>query len=77
MEESILITPSGILKESVNPEDIFSVDKDGEIIQSPSSRNLKYSSCFPNFRHIYNLRYLLNVFIPKSYYVRAVECNRY
>ena len=37
-------------------EDIFSLKEDGAIIESPS-RNLKYSSCFPNFRHIYNLRF--------------------
>ena len=62
-DESILITPSGVLKESVSPEDIFSLHEDGEIIQSPS-KNLKYSSCFPNFRHIYNFRYVLLFEIP-------------
>ena len=56
-DESILITPSGVLKESVSPEDIFSLHEDGQIITSPP-KNLKYSSCFPNFRHIYNLRYM-------------------
>ena len=56
-EEGVLITPSGVLKESVTPEDIFTLDDDGEIIKSPI-RGLKYSSCFPNFRHIYNLRFL-------------------
>ena len=54
-----LITPSGILKESTTEDDIFTLDIHGNVLESPTSRlrqNLKFSSCFPNFQHIYRLR---------------------
>ena len=55
--EDIFITPSGVLKENVKEDDIFKVGEDGQIIKHPDNTNLKYSSCFPNFHHIYKLRY--------------------
>jgi len=54
--ESIFITPSGVLKENVKEDDIFQVTLDGEIIKNPDDSTLKFSSCLPNFKHIYTLR---------------------
>merc|ERR1711915_299747 len=54
--EEIFITPSGVLKEQVTSDDIFKVNMDGEIIKAPDKPGLKFSSCFPNFCHIYRLR---------------------
>ena len=54
--EDILITPSGVLKEKVKEDDIFKVNTDGDILKHPDNSSLKYSSCFPNFQHIYSLR---------------------
>ena len=54
-DAGILVTPSGILKESVVKDDIFTLDIDGAILGRPSSTTLKYSSCFPNFQHIYKV----------------------
>ena len=55
-ESGILVTPSGVLKESVKEEDIFTLDEAGQVLESPDSPQLKFSSCFPNFQHIYRLR---------------------
>ena len=59
--EDILITPSGVLKEKVKEDDIFQVTLDGEIIKNPDDSSLKFSSCLPNFKHIYSLRYDMEV----------------
>ena len=56
-DSRILVTPSGVLKESVKVEDIFTLDDAGQIIERPENPQLKFSSCFPNFQHIYRLRY--------------------
>ena len=55
-DSDILITPSGVLKESVKEDDIFTLDCEGQIITRPVSSHLKFSSCFPNFQHIFRLR---------------------
>ena len=52
----ILITPSGVLKESVKEEDLFTLDDAGQVLVGPENSQLKFSSCFPNFQHIYRLR---------------------
>ena len=63
--EIILITPSGALKENVKEDDIFQVTLEGEIIKNPDDSTLRFSSCLPNFKHIYTLRYY---FIWKYYF---------
>ena len=55
-DSGILVTPSGVLKESVKEEDIFSLDDAGQVREGPDNSQLKFSSCFPNFQHIYRLR---------------------
>ena len=55
--EDIFITPSGILKETVKEDDLFKVTENGEVLKRPDNISLKFSSCFPNFQHIYRLRY--------------------
>ena len=55
-DSDVLITPSGVLKESVTEDDIFTVDREGRIIEMPVNSDLKFSSCFPNFQHIFRLR---------------------
>ena len=55
-DSEILITPSGVLKESVKEDDIFTLDSEGQVITRPVNSNLKFSSCFPNFQHIFRLR---------------------
>ena len=56
-DSGILVTPSGVLKESVKEEDIFTLDDAGQVLERPDSPQLKFSSCLPNFQHIYRLRY--------------------
>ena len=55
-DSGILVTPSGVLKESVREEDIFTLDAEGQVLERPANSQLKFSSCFPNFQHIYRLR---------------------
>merc|ERR1719369_1010914 len=54
--EEIFITPSGVLKENVKEDDIFKLNTAGQVVKWPESKNLKFSSCLPNFQHIYRLR---------------------
>ena len=56
-DSGILVTPSGVLKESVREEDIFTLDDAGQVLEGPDNSQLKFSSFFPNFQHIYRLRY--------------------
>ena len=54
--EDIFITPSGVLKENVKEDDIFILSANGQVTKQPDNHSLKFSSCFPNFQHIYRLR---------------------
>ncbi|XP_023334020.1 probable methylthioribulose-1-phosphate dehydratase isoform X2 [Eurytemora carolleeae] len=54
-EKGILVTPSGVLKERQNKDDIFLISAEGEVLETPVKK-LKISSCLPNFLHIYRIR---------------------
>jgi len=55
--DNIYVSPSGIPKEKVKPEDIFVQTLDGaQISGPPASKNLRQSTCTPNFLHVYRLR---------------------
>jgi methylthioribulose-1-phosphate dehydratase len=51
----IYMAPSGVQKERLNPEDIFVLDGDGNIVEEPG-RGLKLSQCSPLFMHAYKMR---------------------
>lgn len=53
--ETIYMAPSGVQKERIQPEDIFVLDRQGEVIQRPQ-KPLNVSACHPLFMHAYNLR---------------------
>lgn len=53
--EHIYMTPSGVQKERIKPEELFVVDKAGKVVQSPS-KGAKLSDCAPLFLHAYNQR---------------------
>jgi len=53
-DSGILVTPSGVLKERQQEDDIFMLSGTGEVLKSPEG--LKISSCLPNFLHIYRER---------------------
>lgn len=52
---SIYMAPSGVMKERLAPEDIFTLDLDGNITQEPGN-GLKLSQCAPLFMHAYKIR---------------------
>ena len=51
----IYMAPSGVQKERLNPEDIFVLDGEGNIVEEPG-RGLKLSQCSPLFMHAYKMR---------------------
>ena len=51
----IFMAPSSVQKERIQPEEIFILDMDGNILQKPNN-GLKVSECKPLFMHAYQLR---------------------
>ena len=57
--EKIYMTPSGVQKERIKPEELFVVNKAGEVVDEPAAKNgcrAKLSDCAPLFLHAYNQR---------------------
>ncbi|HVM33536.1 MAG TPA: methylthioribulose 1-phosphate dehydratase [bacterium] len=51
----IYMAPSGVQKERLSPEDIFTLDEEGAVTEEPG-RGLKLSQCSPLFMHAYKIR---------------------
>ncbi|GIY30814.1 methylthioribulose-1-phosphate dehydratase [Caerostris extrusa] len=52
--DEIYVAPSGVQKERIEPDDIFVIDKHGNIISSPvPEKHLKISECTPLFMNAY------------------------
>jgi methylthioribulose-1-phosphate dehydratase len=54
--DRIYVAPSGVQKERLQPEDMFVVDLDGNVVERPASPALRVSACAPLFLHAYRLR---------------------
>lgn len=54
--DRIYVAPSGVQKERIAPEDLFVVDADGEVLQTPGDDRLTVSACLPLFLNAFNLR---------------------
>ncbi len=58
--EKIFMTPSGVQKERIKPEELFIVNKAGEVTGEPEVKpgcsKAKLSDCAPLFLHAYNQR---------------------
>ncbi len=52
----IFMAPSGVQKERIQPEDVFILDSDGEVVQNAQNPNLKVSECKPLFMHAFQQR---------------------
>ncbi len=52
----VYMAPSGVQKERLKPEDIFLLDRQGNVLQAPVAGGLKLSACAPLFFHAYTLR---------------------
>jgi methylthioribulose-1-phosphate dehydratase len=55
-ENRLLIAPSGVHKEFVQPEEIFEIDQQGPVLVPPANPKLRISECTPLFLQAYNLR---------------------
>jgi len=54
--DAIYMAPSGVQKERIRPEDLFSVDGNGSVLTRPADPSLKLSECAPLFLNAYRLR---------------------
>jgi methylthioribulose 1-phosphate dehydratase / enolase-phosphatase E1 len=54
----LFMTPSGVQKERMQPEDLFVLDLEGHILEQPGTSDapLKLSACAPLFQHAYRIR---------------------
>eukprot|EP01059_Diplonema_ambulator_P032830 TRINITY_DN6629_c0_g1_i1.p1 TRINITY_DN6629_c0_g1~~TRINITY_DN6629_c0_g1_i1.p1 ORF type:complete len:261 (+),score=75.97 TRINITY_DN6629_c0_g1_i1:67-783(+) len=52
LDGKIYVAPSGVQKERIQPDDLFILDKTGEMIESPK-KPLKMSECTPLFMNAY------------------------
>jgi ribulose-5-phosphate 4-epimerase/fuculose-1-phosphate aldolase len=78
--EKIFMTPSGVQKERIKPDELFVVNKAGEVLTPPlacraDGTRLKLSDCSPLFLHAYNQRdagilyLILSVIFPTALFV--------
>lgn len=54
--ERIYVAPSGVQKERLHPDDLFVLDRRGDVLERPADPALKVSACTPLFMNAYNLR---------------------
>ena len=54
--DRIYIAPSGVQKERIKPEDIFTCNMSSEIVCKPADQSLKLSQCTPLFMNSFALR---------------------
>jgi methylthioribulose-1-phosphate dehydratase len=47
--DTILMAPSGVEKENIRPEQIFELDRQGQVIKAPEGSGLKLTACAPLF----------------------------
>ncbi len=52
----IYMAPSGVQKERVRPEDLFTVDEQGTVLTRPVDPSFKLSECAPLFLNAYRMR---------------------
>jgi ribulose-5-phosphate 4-epimerase/fuculose-1-phosphate aldolase len=52
--DCIYIAPSGVQKELIEPEDIFIIDRNAEVIERPDNDKLRPSQCTPLFMVAFN-----------------------
>ncbi len=52
----IYLAPSGVMKERLEPEDLFVLDESGELLERPADEALRPSACASLFFNAYRLR---------------------
>jgi methylthioribulose-1-phosphate dehydratase len=54
--DTVYLAPSGVPKERIAPDDLFLLNREGDIVKRPASDALKPSECQSLFYNAYNLR---------------------
>jgi methylthioribulose 1-phosphate dehydratase/enolase-phosphatase E1 len=54
-DDKIVMAPSGVQKERMQPDDMFVLNENGDIVEKPN-KDLKLSECCPLFMSAYKLR---------------------
>lgn len=54
--DHVFMAPSGVQKERLREEDIFVLDRDGEVVRPPADGRLRVSQCSPLFFNAFRLR---------------------
>ncbi len=54
--DRVFMAPSGVQKERLAEEDLFVLDLDGQVLESPAEPGLKVSACAPLFFNAFRLR---------------------
>ncbi len=54
--DAIYMAPSGVQKEKIRPDDVFVVNRAGDVIEGPRTPNLKLTECSSLFLAAYELR---------------------
>jgi len=52
----IYMAPSGVQKERIQPEDVFVLDLDGNVVERPKNPKLKLTECSPLFFNAFRMR---------------------
>lgn len=52
----IFMAPSGVQKERLEPDDLFVLDEDGEVLEAPKRGDHRVSACAPLFLHAFKRR---------------------
>jgi methylthioribulose-1-phosphate dehydratase len=55
-DDQVLIAPSGVQKERLQPEDLFVLNLEGKVVHRPENPALKVSECQPLFWHAFKKR---------------------
>ncbi len=54
--QTVYVAPSGVQKERLSPEDLFTLDRDGTLLTAPANPAFRQSACTPLFLKAYALR---------------------
>jgi len=54
--DRVYMAPSAVQKERIQPEDIFVLDLDGTVIETPADPDLRLTACAPLFFNAFRLR---------------------
>lgn len=81
--DRVYLAPSGVQKERILEQDLYVLDKDGEILERPADPQLRPSACLPLFYNAFRLRgagavihsHAMPAILATMLYDKAFECT--